>query len=157
MMNEKTWIQASDAAAVKRTNYPDPFSRRVAGRERRGLGEIFGLKNFGVNLTRLEPGAESALRHRHTKQDEFVYVLEGHPTLVTDDEEAILGPGCCAGFAAGGRSHHLVNRTSEDVLYIEIGDRTAGDAVSYPADDLAAALNAESRWVFTHKDGQPYR
>lgn len=156
MTREQAWVQASDVATVRRTNYPDAFARRVAGRERRRLSEVFGLGNFGVNLTRLEPGAESALRHRHTRQDEFVYVLEGHPTLVTDEGEAVLKPGCCAGFVAGGPSHHLVNRTSEDVLYLEVGDRTAGDTVSYPADDLAAVLGADNRWVFTHRDGQPY-
>jgi uncharacterized cupin superfamily protein len=156
MTHEQEWVQALDVATVRRTNYPNPFAERVAGRERRRLGEVFGLRNFGVNLARLEPGAESALRHRHTKQDEFVYVLEGHPTLVTDEGEAVLGPGCCAGFVAGGRSHHLVNRTGKDVLYLEVGDRTAGDTVSYPADDLAAALDAENRWVFTHTDGRPY-
>lgn len=156
MARERAWIQASDVATVRRTNYPAPFSARVAGRERQRLSEVFGLRNFGVNLTRLEPGAESALRHRHMTQDEFVYVLQGHPTLVTDEGEDLLGPGCCAGFAAGGRSHHLVNRTAQDVLYLEIGDRTAGDTVSYPADDLAAVLDADNRWVFTHKDGRPY-
>ena len=149
-------MHASDVAAIRRTNYPDPFAARVAGREKRRLGEVFGLRNFGVNLTRLEPGAESALRNRHMKQDEFVYVLEGHPTLVTDEGEVILRPGCCAGFVAGGRSHHLVNRSDEDVVYLEVGDRTAGDAVTYPDDDLAATLDANNRWVFTHTDGRPY-
>ncbi len=156
MAHQQQWVQAQDVATVRRTNYPDPFARRVAGRERRRLGEVFGLRNFGVNLTRLEPGAESALRHRHSKQDEFVYVLEGHPSLVTDEGETVLGPGCCAGFVAGGGSHHFVNRTGEDVLYLEVGDRTPGDTVGYPADDLAAALDADNRWVFTHKDGRPY-
>jgi uncharacterized cupin superfamily protein len=110
-----------------------------------------------VNLTRLAPGATSALRHAHTKQDEFVYVLEGEPTLVTDEGETALRPGMCAGFKAGtGNGHHLVNRTDRDVVILEVGDRIAGDSATYPDDDLAAALGPDGRWRFTHKDGTPY-
>jgi uncharacterized cupin superfamily protein len=128
----------------------------MSKREKRQLGDQFGLKNFGVNLTRLFPGGESALLHRHSKQDEFVYILQGEPTLVTDDGEVTLGPGMCAGFPAQGRAHQLVNRTALDVLYLEIGDRSAGDEGFYPADDLKAALGADGKWIFTHKDGTNY-
>lgn len=150
------WIHAKDVASERRTNYPEPFAQRVAGRERRRLGNAFGLRNFGVNLTRLEPGAQSALRHSHSRQDEFVYVLAGDAVLVTDEGEFVLGPGDCAGFAAGGQSHHLINRSTTDVVYLEIGDRTPSDAVSYPGDDLAASLAPDGHWRFVHKDGQPY-
>ncbi len=129
----------------------------MAGREKHPLGDLFGLANFGVNLTRLAPGAVSASRHAHSHQDEFVYVIEGHPTLVTDAGETQLAPGMCAGFKAGsGDAHHLVNRTKRDVLYLEVGDRTAGDAVIYPDDDIQAALGADGKWRFTRKDGTPF-
>ena len=147
------------SAAPPRTRpstYPEPFFSRMAGREKRPLGDLFGLRNFGVNLTRLAPGGESALLHRHSRQDEFVYVLEGEPTLVTDQGEVVLAPGMCAGFPAEGIAHHLVNRTDRDVVYLEIGDRTAGDEGSYPQDDLKAALGSDGRWIYTHKDGRPY-
>ena len=137
------------------SNYPEPFRSRMAGREKRPLGDLFGLRNIGVNLTRLTPGGESALLHRHSRQDEFIYVLEGHPTLVTDHGERELGPGDCAGFPAGGAAHQLVNRSGADVLYLEIGDRLPGDSAEYPADDLAARLGPEG-WAFTHKDGTSY-
>ena len=141
----------------QRSNYPEPFASRMAGRLKRPLGDLFGLTNFGVNLTRLAPGAASSLRHAHSRQDEFVYVLEGEPTLVTDEGETALRPGMCAGFKAGtGNGHHLVNRTARDVAYLEVGDRTAGDSGTYPDDDLAAALGPDGRWRFTHKDGTPY-
>ena len=65
--------------------YPEPFASLMAGREKRQLGELFGLTNFGVNLTRLAPNAVSALRHAHTRQDEFVDILQGRPTLHTDE------------------------------------------------------------------------
>jgi len=141
---------------AKPSNYPEPFFARMGKREKRPLGDLFGLKNFGVNLTRLKPGGESALLHRHSKQDELVYILEGHPTLVTDRGEVALAPGMCAGFPAGGVAHQLVNRTDRDVVYLEIGDRTPGDDGTYPADDLKAALGPDGKWQFTHKDGRPY-
>ena len=140
----------------KPSSYPDPFIRRMDKREKRPLGDLFGLKNFGVNLTRLVPGGESALLHRHSRQDEFVYVLEGNPTLVTDRGELQLEPGMCAGFPAAGLAHHLVNRTGRDVVYLEIGDRTGGDVGSYPGDDLEARLGPDGKWIYTHKDGRPY-
>jgi uncharacterized cupin superfamily protein len=145
------------APRARRTTYPEPFAERVQGREKRALGDFFGLHNFGVNLTRLAPGAQSALRHAHTKQDEFVYILEGRPTLVTDGGETELEPGMCAGFRAGsGDAHHLQNRSAADVVYLEVGDRTPGDAASYPDDDLEAVVGSDGTWRFTRKDGSAY-
>jgi uncharacterized cupin superfamily protein len=141
---------------ARKTNYPDPLAARVAGREKRRLGDAFGLRNFGVNLTRLKPGAWSALRHAHAKQDELVYILEGEPVLITDAGETPLKPGDCAGFKCGtGDAHHLVNRGKGDVVYLEIGDRTPGDRVVYPDDDLEAAFR-DGEFSFRHKDGSPY-
>ena len=151
-------IVANDAPArSKPSTYPEPFASRMLGREKRPLGDIFGLTNFGVNLTRLAPGACSALRHAHMKQDEFVYVLAGHPVLIADHGETQLAPGMCAGFKAGtGDGHQLVNRTNADVLYLEVGDRSAGDSVIYPDDDIAAEFGADGKWRFLHKDRSPY-
>ncbi|MGH6799198.1 MAG: cupin domain-containing protein [Roseiarcus sp.] len=150
-------LLAADAPArAFRTHYPEPFASRMAGRDKRPLGEVFGLTNFGVNLTRLAPGGSSALRHAHTKQDEFVYILEGRPTLVTDAGRKTLKAGICAGFKAGsGDAHCLVNETGEDVVYLEIGDRAAGDAVDYPDDDLAV-VTIDGQRRMAHKDGTPY-
>jgi uncharacterized cupin superfamily protein len=153
-----TTVVATDVAPrTKPTNYPEPFASRMAGREKRALGDVFGLSNFGVNLTRLAPGAVSALRHAHSKQDEFIYVLTGSPVLLTDGGETPLAPGMCAGFKAGaGDGHQLINRTDTDVVYVEIGDRSPGDSVGYPDDDLQAVLGPGGQWQFTHKDGTPY-
>jgi uncharacterized cupin superfamily protein len=150
-------LVASEAPArTRRTIYPEPLASRVAGRAKHPLGDLFGLANFGVNLTRLEPGAVSALRHAHTKQDEFVYILEGHATLVTDEGRTRLRPGMCAGFKAGtGNAHHLVNEGREEVVYLEIGDRTPDDAATYPDDDIQATF-VDGAWKVTHKDGRPY-
>ncbi|MCR9213316.1 MAG: cupin domain-containing protein [Proteobacteria bacterium] len=148
---------ATDVAPrTKPSNYPEPFFSRMAGREKRQLGDFFGLTNFGVNLTRLVPGGESALLHKHSKQDELIYILEGNPTLVLETQVIDMSPGEFAGFPAQGEAHQLVNNTDEDVVYLEMGDRVEGDEGSYPKDDLKAALDANGQWQFTHKDGRPY-
>ena len=150
-------ISALDVAPrQKRSIYPEPFAALMEGRTKRVLGNLFGLTNFGVNLTTLAPGGSSALRHAHTRQDEFIYILAGHPTLHTDAGLTRLSPGMCAGFKAGtGDAHRLLNETSEDVLYLEVGDRTAGDEASYPDDDLVAR-EVDGGWQFFHKDGRAY-
>jgi uncharacterized cupin superfamily protein len=150
-------VAAEAPLRAKPSNYPEPFASRMAGRRKRPLGDLFGLNNFGVNLTELLPGAVSALRHAHTRQDELVYILQGHPTLRTDEGQTRLSPGMCAGFKAGsGNGHHLINETGDSVLYLEVGDRTPGDEGSYPDDDLKAVM-VDGKWKFTHKDGTPYR
>jgi len=137
------------------TLYPDRFKPRVAGREKRALGNALGLHNFGVNLVKLEPGAQSALRHWHTQQDEFVWVLEGELTLVSDAGAETLKAGMCAGFPKGkADGHHLVNNSGKDAWYLEVGDRSAGDAVTYPDDDLNAIF--ASTYKLFKKDGSAY-
>ena len=134
-----------------------PFAVRLNAREKRVLGDVFGLTNFGVNLTRLPPGAISALRQAHTRQDELVYILEGEPTLVTDAGETRLKAGMVAGFKAGtGDAHQLVNRGRTDVVFIEVGDRTPADEVVYPDDDVAGTLGPDGKYQYRHKDGTPY-
>ena len=149
-------VAAQAPAKTKPSNYPEPFASRMAGRQKHPLGDLFGLTNFGVNLTKLAPHAASALRHAHTRQDEFVYILQGHPTLHTDAGRTQLAPGMCAGFKAGtGNGHRLINDTETEVVYLEVGDRTPGDEGSYPDDDLRALL-VGGQWKFTHKEGTPY-
>lgn len=152
-----TAISATDVPIRTRPSlYPEPFATQMSGRAKRVLGDLFGLRNFGVNLVTLAPGGVSSLRHAHTLQDEFIHVLQGRPTLHTDEGETELEPGMCAGFRAGtGNGHRLLNRTTEEVIYLEVGDRTAGDEGIYPDDDLKA-LRVEGSWVFVHKDGTPY-
>lgn len=150
-------ILAADAPErALRSNYPEPFASRMAGRIKKPLGDLFGLRNFGVNLTTLRPGSVSALQHRHSQQDEFVFLLDGSLTLFTDRGKEILSAGMCAGFPANGTAHHLFNHTDADATYIEIGDRSPGDGVTYPDDDLQAVKAEDGRWHFAHKDGRPY-
>ena len=151
-----TLVATSVAPRVTLSIYPEPYASKMRGREKRQLGDAFGLKNFGVNLTRLAPAGMSALRHAHAKQDEFVYILEGIATLVTDEGQTRLSPGMCAGFRAGtGNAHHLVNETERDVVYLEVGDRTPGDSAVWPDDDLQV-IELDGKRRFAHRDGTPY-
>jgi len=138
------------------TDYPAPFRKVVAGRARRRLGLAAGLDQFGVNLTTLKPGAASALRHWHEKEDEFVYVLEGEVVLIEDGGETVLKPGDAAGFKANNRNgHHLVNKTTRDAVYLEIGTRSKHERAEYPDVDLVA-VSDEKGERYTHKNGEPY-
>jgi uncharacterized cupin superfamily protein len=139
-----------------KTPYPPPFDRAVYGRERRRLGTAAGLTQFGVNLTTLRPGAASALRHWHANEDELVFVVEGELVLVEDGGETVLKRGDAAGFKAdSGNGHHLVNRTTEDAIYLEIGSRSKYERVEYPDVDLVAVRDDDG-WCFKHKNGDPY-
>lgn len=149
-------IKAADAESRSLpSGFPAELAARMADRTKRPLGDPFGLTVFGVNLTRLAPGAWSMLHHQHGRQDEFVYVLEGTPVLVTDAGETELLPGMCAGFPAGTSPHHLENRGPGDVVILEIGDRGAGEEVFLPNDDLRAVMGPNGGWRYTRKDGSP--
>jgi uncharacterized cupin superfamily protein len=146
------------STVVPRTDsgYPEPFRSRVLPREKRALGDALGLTKIGINLTTLPPGKESAMRHFHTLEDEFIYVVEGWVMLCTDEGEQMLTAGMCAGFPAGVRNgHHLVNRSDQPVRYLEISNRDAADSAEYPDVDLAYR-RVDGRGSFTHKDGTPY-
>ena len=150
-------IDLSQVPVSQGTGYPQPFRAAVAGRARQRVGNAAGLTNFGVNLTRLAPGAQSALRHWHSRQDEFIYVVSGKLTLVTDAGETVLTSGMMAGFAAGvADGHHLINRSDAIATYLEIGDRIPNDQAEYPDDDLMALSKPEGGYYFTHRNGQPY-
>ncbi len=136
--------------------YRHPFTAELAGRVKRALGDALGLGNFGVNLAHLKPGAWSSPRHWHSHEDEFVFVLDGELTLVTDEGEQVLRPGMAAGFPAGTQNgHHLVNRGDSVAAYLEVGDRSPRDVATYPDVDLIAKSGPAGR-IFTNRDGEPY-
>lgn len=139
------------------TTYPEIFRAANSRRWNRRLGDHAGLKNFGVNLTRVEPGAQSSARHAHAKQDEFIWVLEGEVVLETNEGAQTLRAGMCAGFPAGcGNAHRFVNKTDKDVLLLVVGDRTPFDEIDYPDIDNHAKAGADGKYVFTKKDGSPH-
>lgn len=136
--------------------YPPTLRGPMEGRSRKRLGDAVGIKNFGINLGILEPGAWSAQRHWHTRQDELVYVLEGELTLVTSAGEQTVRKGAVIGFTANsGDGHRLENRTKSRAVYIEVGDRLPGDEVVYPDVDMAAKQNPVG-YAFSKKDGSTF-
>src|SRR5262245_25040222 len=149
-------IDITKATVRTTTVYPAEFQHVVRGREKTVLGDAAGLTQFGVNRTRLKPGAASALRHWHHNEDEFVYVLEGELVLIEDGGETLLRPGDAAGFKAGvPNGHHLINRSNRDAVYLEIGTRAESDRAQYPDVDLDLVRHG-GKMLLTHKSGDPY-
>ncbi len=152
-------LPALDPAAVEEkrgSGYPEPFKSHMGDRVKRRLGAACGLKNLGVNLVTLGPGGQSAVRHWHTLEDEFVYVLEGEVVLVTNAGEQPLRAGMCAGYPAGSKdAHHFINRSQKPAKYLEMGTNVPGDTAFYPDDDLFISWTEEGM-AYTHKDGRKY-
>jgi uncharacterized cupin superfamily protein len=156
-MADKSGFDPMTLPESNATGYPEPYRTANQQRWNRRLGDHAGLKNFGVNITRIEPGGQSSCRHSHSRQDEFIYVLQGEVELETNAGTELLIAGMCAGFPAGtGDAHRFVNRSNTDVLLLVAGDRSGGDEVVYPDADMAGRLGPDGRFVFTHKDGTPY-
>jgi uncharacterized cupin superfamily protein len=156
-MTEKSGFDPLALPESNATSYPEPFRAENQSRWNRRLGNHAGLCNFGVNLTRIVPGGQSSSRHAHTKQDEFVFVVQGEVELETDAGVEVLRAGMCAGFPAGtGNAHRFVNRSAADVLLLVVGDRTAGDEVLYPEIDMHGRMGPDGRYVFARKDGTPF-
>jgi len=153
-------LPALDAATVEErrgSGYPEPFKSRMGDRMKRRLAAACGLKNLGVNLVTLCPGGQSALRHWHTLEDEFVYVLEGEVVLVTNEGEQTLRAGMCAGYPAGSKNgHHFINRSQKLAKYLEMGTNVPGDTAFYPDDDLRLIETENDGMVYAHKDGRRY-
>ncbi len=153
MSLQKPALDPTTLEPVCRSGYPEPFRSRVLPRDKRALGDALGLTKVGVNLTTLPPGKESSMRHWHTREDEFVYVVAGEVVLVTDAGEQVLRAGMCAGFPAGtGDGHQLVNRSSAPATYLEVSNRDPEDGAHYSDVDL----DLPRRGPFLHKDGTPY-
>src|SRR5476649_2032807 len=124
-------VDISKVPVKSGTMYPAEFQAECLGRHKQALGDVVGLTQFGVNITCIDPGAASALRHWHEQEDEFIYMLEGELVLIENDGETVLKPGDAAGFKAGsGIAHKLVNRGSRDAVYFEVGTRAKADRKS---------------------------
>jgi uncharacterized cupin superfamily protein len=150
-------LRATDLEPHNSSGYPEPFRSRVLPREKRKLGDAFGLTAIGVNLTVLHPGIESSMRHWHDREDELVYVLDGEIVLRTEDGEQTLGAGMFVGFKAGDAdAHQFVNRRERPATYLEISSRDGADVCVYPDVDMAYGEDAEGNQIYIHKDGTPY-
>src|SRR6516164_9621889 len=151
-------IEITKATVRAKSSYPPPYAEVAKGREKAALGNVAGLTQFGVNLTRLKPGAASALRHWHENEDEFVYVVEGELVLIEDGGETLLRTGDAAGFKAGvPNGHQLINKTNRDAVYLEVGTRAPSEHAHYPDVDLDLVREADGTLRLSHKSGEPYR
>ncbi len=149
-----TKIDLEAVPVRKGTSYPPPHDAMTKGRAKQALGNAGGLTDFGVNLVRLPPGAWSSQRHWHRCEDEFVYVISGALVLVTDAGEQLLRGGDCAAFPKNsGDGHHLINRSGDEAVYLEVGTRTPDDVGTYS--DIDMRIDRQEGW-FTRKDGTPY-
>lgn len=150
-----TALEARSVPVETGSGYPAPYDQACKDRQKRRLGDLFNLDQFGVNLVELPPGAWSSQRHWHTHEDEFIYVLEGVLTLINDDGETVLTPGMCAGFKAGVENgHHVGNKSDEPVVYLEVGARHEDDDGHYSDIDMQILKRAKGG-KFTRKDGTP--
>jgi uncharacterized cupin superfamily protein len=157
MVDEPVVVDTANVPESNATTYPAPFRDLAARRWNRRLGRILGLTNFGVTITRIEPGGQSSCRHWHARQDEFVYVLSGEAILETDAGEHRLTVGMCAGFPAGLRNgHRFVNRGETDVILLVAGDNTPGETVHYPDVDMHLTVAPDGSYAYTRKDGTPF-
>lgn len=149
-------FKPSEVPESNATIIPEPFTAQNETRFNRRLGDFAGLKNFGVNLTRIPPGGQSSYLHAHATQDEFMYVLDGEATLETSAGSQTLSVGMCVGFPAGtGEAHRFLNRSDRDVLLLVVGDRSSGDVLTYPDIDLHGVMGPEGRYRWSRKNGTP--
>ena len=157
MSPRKPALDPRTLEAVSRSGYPEPYRSRVLPRFKRGIGDALGLTRIGINYTVLPPGKESSMRHWHTHEDEFVFVLEGELVLRTEQGEQRLTAGMCAGFPAGVQDgHQLINRSGADAAYLEISNRDSDDHAHYSDPDVDLQWNApHARGRFTRRDGTP--
>jgi uncharacterized cupin superfamily protein len=147
-------IDVATLPIVTGTLYPPPFDEPCRARQRTRLADAAGLTQYGVNLVRLKPGAWSSQRHWHIAQDEFIYILTGEVTLVTNAGAELLRAGDCAGFKAGDEDgHHLQNRSNADVTFLEMGTRLPGDGAYYSDIDMTIPAGSKE---YCHRDGRPY-
>ncbi len=158
MAETKLQLPAIDPLSLEEhsgTFYPDAVKGPAEARRKRRLGDAVGLTHFGVNYTVLPPGTWSAFRHWHQNEDEFVYILEGEVTLVSDEGEQLLTAGMAAGFPAGEpNGHQLINNSSNDVVFLEVGNRTPEDIVKYPDMDLMLTKQPGNH-QYTDRNGKP--
>jgi uncharacterized cupin superfamily protein len=157
MPNQRSVIETKTVKARIGSGYPPEYAEPCKAREKRALGDMFDLSQFGVNLVTLPPGSWSSLRHWHETEDEFVYVLEGELTLVDNDGEHVLKPGMCAGFKAGiSNGHHLVNKTGKPATYLEVGTRAESARAFYSDIDMRIEYSADGSRQFLRRNGLPY-
>ena len=158
MSVSKPALEPHTVERLSRSGYPEPYRRRVLPREVRALGDALGLRHIGVNLVRMLPGKESSMRHWHSHEDEFLYLLEGELVLRTDAGEQLLTAGMCAGFPAGNADgHHLINRSPAAAAFLVVSNRDPQDTAYYADAEVDLMWSPpQARGRLTRRDGTPW-
>jgi len=150
-------IDVAKIAEVSGSFYPEGLGDACLGRHWKQLGDAAGLTQFGANLVRVEPGAWSSLRYWHEEEDEFLIMVSGELVLIEDDGESLMRAGDCAGFRRqSGNGHHLVNRSTQDGVFLVVGSRAKRERCHYPDVDLVF-VEDEKGPRYTRRSGETLR
>lgn len=141
--------------------YPGDTERLAIGAP---LGKALGLTRLGIHHERVPPGRRTSYPHAESAQDEFVFVLDGHPDAWIDGQLHRLRPGDAVAFPAGtGVSHTFINNTDEEVRLLVVGEPNKPEnRIRYPWNEAYEASCAEgwtdwpARPLGPH-DGRPDR
>lgn len=152
-------IRIIDPRAIQpdtHSTYPAHLQEPVRGRRKRRLGVLAGLRRLTVVHVELPPGAASSLKVWQSHEDEYVLVLDGEATVVTDMGEEVLKPGQCVGFPAGQAvGHQIVNRGEKPLIFVEVGTIADENVSTYPDDDLLQVPDGRGRRFVRH-DGTAF-
>ena len=91
-----------------------------------------GVRSFGLNLMRLDPGARGRI-HGHREQEEVYLVLRGTLTLLVEGEAQEVGPDEAVRVAPGVK-RQLVNLGDERVALLALGaagEHVGRDGIAY--------------------------
>lgn len=115
-----------------------PWQRLPGSTAFKRLGAYGGGRQVGVGIDVLKPGQFSNRFHYHLKEEEHVFILKGSATLILGERRYVMQERdyCC--FPAGQRAgHHLLNHTTQDCVFLTIGDNHPDDIAVFP--DLGKA------------------
>lgn len=101
-----------------------------------------GLTRLGIHHELVPPGRRTSWPHAERDEEEFVYVIAGHPDVWIDGELHRLRPGDGVAFPAGtGIAHTFINNTDSDVQLLVVGEASRRNSkIYYP---LHPARNQE--------------
>ncbi len=152
----KTVLNISELNVRSGSGYPEHYAKAVKGRSNVALGNPFGLTQFGVNITTLEPGAWSSQRHWHLNEDELVVALEGDMVIVDENGRHPFKQGQCMGWKANTpNAHCIVNESVKSVKFLIVGTRVETEEAHYPDIDMHYRRD-EKGPRFHRKDGSSF-
>ncbi len=120
------------------------------------LSRMAGLKRTGVNIGRLKPGKESFAYHLHHNEEEWLYILSGRGIAHIDGEDYALEPGDFVGFPAPSKAHQMINRGTEDLVYLMGGENLECEIADFPALDRRMVRTGDKIKVYKLSEGKDF-